>query len=320
MVKNITILIASPVSPAAIGELKNTYHVISGIGLSVADLQKELATAEVLVFRSGVSLSADVLSRAKNLRLIVRAGSGMDNIDLGYVNKNGIVFRRIPEPGARAVAELSFTMMLALARNLFRADREWRAGHWVKHDLPTYLLHRKVLGVVGAGNIGMVVGRLGAAWGMTVIGCVGEDERTPEIEAGLVAAGIRPAEFGEVVTTSDFVSIHVPLLPSTRGMFNEKVLRSMKKGSFLVNLARGGIVDERALYAILKEGGGIAGAGLDVHESEGEGKISPLASLPNVILTPHMGAQTVDSQREIGERIVQIVDDYAATKGNGQTA
>ncbi len=238
----------------------------------------------------------------------------MDNIDLDYVRENGITFVRIPEPGARAVAELSFTMMLALARNLFRADAEWRAGHWVKHDLPAYLLDRKVLGIVGAGNIGTVVGRLGAAWGMTVIGCVDESVRTPEIDAGLLANNIRPADFREVVTTSDFVSIHVPLMASTRGLFDEKVLRSMKPGSFLLNLARGGVVDERALLKILREGGGIAGAGLDVHESEGEGKISPLAALPNVILTPHMGAQTVDSQREIGERMVRIVDDYAANR------
>ena len=232
----------------------------------------------------------------------------MDNIDLAFVREKGIAFERIPQPGARAVAELSFAMMLALARNLLFADRMWRGGHWVKYDIEAYLLSRKRLGIVGAGNIGLQVGRLGAQWGMDVIGCV--ERLTPEIAAELAANNIRPAEFTEVVTTSDFVSIHTPLTPKTRGLFNEKVLRSMKPGSYLMNLARGGVVDEKALLAVLKEGGGIAGAGLDVHEAEGEGKISPLAALPNVILTPHIGAQTVDSQREIGERIVEIVERF----------
>jgi len=117
--------------------------------------------------------------------------------------------------------------------------------------------------------------------------------------------------FKDVVEGADFVSIHVPLSAGTRGLFDEKVLRSMKPGSFLVNLARGGVVDEEALRRVLTEGGGLAGAALDVHAAEGDGKISPLAGLTNVILTPHIGAQTVDSQRQIGEEIIRIVADYS---------
>lgn len=303
------IVIASPISPAAAEELNARYRVTHAVNLPRGEFLRALSVADVLIFRSGVTLDAATLAAAKKLKLIVRAGSGMDNIDLDVVRERGIAFERIPQPGARAVAELGFAMMLALARNLFAADRLWREGHWVKHEIEGRLLSGKRLGVVGAGNIGIQVGRLGAQWGMEVLGCV--EIRTPEIEAELVANQIRPVEFSEVVTTSDFVSVHVPLSRATRGLFNEKVLRSMKPGSFLLNLARGGVVDEQALCAILKEGGGLAGAGLDVHESEGEGRISPLASLPNVILTPHIGAQTVDSQREIGERIVSIVNGFS---------
>lgn len=308
MEDDIVILIASPVWPGAVAALRREHTVTLGADLSKEEFARAVAHADILVLRSGVTLDAPLLRSAANLKLIVRAGSGLDNIDLDVVEERGIIFERIPRPGARAVAELTFAMMLSLARNLATADRLWREGRWVKHEIEGYLLNRKRLGVVGAGNIGSEVGRLGALWGMDVVGCV--EDPTPEIAAALARNNIRLAEFAEVVTTSDFVSIHVPLTSATRGLFNDAVLRSMKPGSYLLNLARGGVVDERALCAVLKEGGGIAGAGLDVHESEGNGNISPLASFPNVILTPHIGAQTVDSQREIGEVIVGIVERF----------
>jgi phosphoglycerate dehydrogenase-like enzyme len=265
--------------------------------------------AEVLVFRSGISLNADILATAEKLRLIVRAGSGMDNIDLDYVKRRGLVFERIPRPGARAVAELSLAMMFAMARNLFTADRMWRAGRWVKYDLDGFLLEGKTLGIVGAGNIGSMVGHLGVALGMKVTGCV--QDLSPDIGALLRSIGIEPMPFREVVEGADFVSIHVPLSSTTRGLFDDRVLRSMKRGSFLVNLARGGVVDEQALHGVLTSGVSLAGAALDVHAAEGDGNISPLAGLPNVILTPHIGAQTVDSQRQIGQEIIRIVEAFS---------
>ena len=212
----INILVASPVSESALTELQKHHAVTVGVNLPDQEFLTAVAEADALVFRSGVSLSTSVLKAAKRLKLIVRAGSGMDNIDLAYVREKGIVFERIPQPGARAVAELSFAMMLALARNLLFADRMWRGGHWVKYDIEAYLLSRKRLGIVGAGNIGIQVGKLGALWGMDVIGCV--ETLTPEIAAELAAHKIRPAEFTEVVTTSDFVSIHTPLTAATRGL------------------------------------------------------------------------------------------------------
>jgi phosphoglycerate dehydrogenase-like enzyme len=145
---------------------------------------------------------------------------------------------------------------------------------------------------------------------MEVLGCVGHP--TPAVGEALREHGIRLASFNEIVERSDFLSVHVALTPQTRNLINGNVLGRMKPGSFLLNLARGGVVDETALRTALLRGDRVRGAGLDVHEAEGEGKISKLAGLPNVILTPHIGATTVDTQREIGERIVAIVDEFAA--------
>jgi len=179
-----------------------------------------------------------------------------------------------------------------------------------KNELKGYLLTGKTLGIIGTGNIGSRVGQLGAAWGMKVIGC--DVITAPDFAAQLAKKKIELRDFSEVISTADFVSIHVPLSESTGNMFNAEVLSKMKPGSYLINLARGGIVDEQALYEALKTGDTLRGAALDVHQNEGQGKISPLSSLPNVILTPHIGAQTSDSQREIGERIIEIIESFEA--------
>ncbi len=154
---------------------------------------------------------------------------------------------------------------------------------------------------------------MGAAWGMNVIGCI-EHPRTPELEEKLAKRGIRLAEFDEVITQSDFISIHCPKKESTLNLFNADVFSRVKKGAYLINLARGGVVNEKDLYDELTKGGRLRGAALDVHENEGEGNISPFAAFPNVVLTPHMGAQTIDSQKEIGDRVEEIIEDYIAQK------
>ncbi len=296
------ILIASPIDPEALARLERTHDLINAAGVSELELRALLRDREVLIFRSGVSVSAELMRCAPRLRLLIRAGSGTDNLDLDYIAEHGLELIRIPQPGARAVAELTFGLMLALARGILYADRQWRRGHWAKHEITGFLLRDKVLGIVGTGNIGTQVGRLGVAWGMEALGCVDPPTRA---DAGrLRAAGIRMVEFDEVVARADFLSIHVPLLPTTRNLINADVLARMKPDAFLLNLARGGVVDETALRAALLRGERPRGAALDVHAVEGEGKISPLADLPNVVLTPHIGAGTVDTQREIGERIV----------------
>ena len=305
------ILIASSISEDAIERLRLRHDVVCAFNAKDAALKSLIGDREVLIFRSGVRITAEVMDFAPELKLLVRAGSGTDNIDLEHAGKRGISFHRIAEPGAQAVAEMSFALMLALARDLLYADRCTRQGRWLKEKLIGFSLKDKVLGIVGAGNIGTRVGELGAAWGMQPIGCV--EHPSPVAAADLHQKGIRLTTFEEVVSQADFLSIHVPLSDSTRNLIDAKALSQMKVGAFLVNLARGGVVDEQALYESLTNGSRIRGAALDVHQQEGEGKISPLAELPNVILTPHIGAMTRDAQQEIGRQVNAIIDSFSGS-------
>jgi D-3-phosphoglycerate dehydrogenase / 2-oxoglutarate reductase len=306
------ILILSAIDKSAIARLAREHDVVTAIGASDDKLRTLVADREILVFRSGVRLSAELMAGAPELELLVRGGSGFDNVDMDHVTQRGIRFVRIPGPGARAVAELTFGLMLALARGLLPADNAWRQGRWVKNEVTGFLLRGKVLGIVGAGNIGAEVGALGAAWGMNVVGCVAHP--TPAVTLELRGRGVRLTEFDEIVATADFLSVHVSLNDSTRNLIDAGVLARMKPGSFLLNLARGGVVDETALRAELLRGERLRGAALDVHAAEGDGKISLLADLPNVVLTPHIGSTTVDTQREIGERVVDIIQTHAGAR------
>lgn len=300
------ILIASKIDEEAIQAMSVDHEPVVRIGADEATLCEEIVDCQALVFRSGVQITRRVLAAAKNLQIVIRAGSGLDNIDLDAVRERGIRFVSVPGPGAKAVAELSFAMMLALARRLFWADSEWRAGHWVKPQASGRLLTGSVLGIVGAGNIGTRVGQLGAAWGMEVLGCV--EYVTSNAIDRLKSHGITLTDFESVMSKSDYVSVHVPLQDSTRGLIDARSIALMKPEAILVNLSRGGVVDESALRQALVEGR-IAAAGMDVHEREGEGIRSPLADLDNVILTPHIGSNALDSQREIGEVVLGFLEE-----------
>ncbi len=300
------VLLASSIDPGTVARLREAHEVVTAFGAPEAELIAAVEGCQALVFRSGVEITAGVLDAATDLTVIVRAGSGYDNIDLEPVRRRGIRFIRVPGPGAKAVAELAFAQMLALARNLFWADREWRAGNWVKTMANGRLLTGKTLGVVGAGNIGSRVGAMGAAWGMRALGCV--EHPTETAARRLAERGIELTDLDRILAEADFVSIHTPLQASTRNLIGADALGKMKPGSYLVTLARGGVVDEGALRAAL-ESGHLAGAALDVHEREGNGNVSPLAGLPNVILTPHIGASTSDSQAEIGQIILECIQD-----------
>ncbi len=305
------ILIASSIDKDAIDRLRE-HHQVECAFRDVTDdmLRTLIRDCDVLVFRSGVKISAQLMECAPDLKLLVRAGSGLDNLDFEYVQRRGLKLVRIPQPGARAVTEMAFAFMLALSRRLLEADRSMRESRWAKNELSGYLLHGKTLGIVGVGNIGGCVADMGVAWGMNVIGCI--EHPSPERIQKFLERGIRILEFDQVLAEADYLSLHVPLKENTRFLLHAEELARMKTGSYLINLARGGVVDERALYEALADGGRLRGAALDVHEQEGEGKLSPLAGLPNVILTPHIGAMAVDTQREIGRRVVEAVSSFVA--------
>lgn len=298
------ILIASSVHEPTLRAIRQSHDVVEAVDASHDVLARLIADRHVVVFRSGVQMTAELMAQAPELRLLIRAGSGLDNLDVDYVREHEIELVRIPGPGARAVAELTFAFMLVLSRQVMRADALFRKGHWAKHEITGHLLAGKTLGVYGSGNIGRQVGRMGSVWGMEVLGCV--EYPSNQRARDLAGDGIRLVTPDELLTRSDIVSLHVPLHDSTRLLIDTHALAAMRPGALLVVMARGGVVDERALCAAL-ESGHIAGAGLDVHEKEGEGVISPLAGFENVVLTPHMGAGTVDTRRLIGERILDIL-------------
>jgi D-3-phosphoglycerate dehydrogenase len=306
----VRLLVASPIHPDALGILEHEHDVRLAIGAPEADLAAAAADREAIIFRSGVTIGPEALG-APDLRLLVRAGSGLDNLDLDLVRRRGIELRRIPGPGAQAVAELTFGLMLGLARGIVHADRQLRAGHWIKSELVGYNLRGKRLGIVGLGSIGSRVAQLGLAWGMRPIGCV--DHPTDERRSTFAGQGIELTDLGTVLNEADFVTIHVPLGAPTRNLIGAAELSRMKAGAYLVNIARGGVVDETALLEALAPRGHLRGAALDVHVAEGEGRISPLADLPNVILTPHIGAQTIDAQEEIGREVVAIIRHFVGT-------
>lgn len=299
------ILIASPIDPDTAATLQSDFDVQLAVNAKPPELSEAIADREVVILRSGVQLQADVLANAPDLRLVLRAGAGLDNIDVDYAREHGVRVARVPGMSAQPVAEFTFALLLALARKVALADSQLRLGHWPKAELGGSLLFGKTLGVVGAGNIGSQVGQMAAAWGLDVLGCV--DRPSAAARDRLSSRGITLSDFESVVEQSDFVCLHVPLDESTRHMVDDRTLKAMRQGSLLVNVARGGVVDEEALYRHLTEGDTVAGAALDVHEVEGEGTISRFAELPNVVLTPHIGAMAVDTQRLIGERVVELV-------------
>lgn len=301
------ILLASQIDSEALQTLDARHDVVQGMGVGEGALKELIRDRQALVFRSGVNITAELMACAPDLRLLIRAGSGLDNIDLEYLRSHDLELVRIPEPGARAVAELAFGMMLALSRQILPADRLLRDGKWAKHQLIGHLLLNKKLGIVGLGNIGSLLGKMGLAWGMQVLGCV--EHPTPERGAGFKAKGIQLTDFKTVLKNADYLCLCVPLKGSTSKLIGPKELAMMKTDSFLLNVARGGIVDEVALGEVLRRGD-LAGAALDVHQAEGDNQISPLADCPNAILTPHIGAMTIDSQQEIGRRIVDIIDNF----------
>lgn len=304
------IVLFSRIDPGTIATLERDHELKCAFDLTPEKCEKMLSDCEVLIFRSGVKVSAELLRGAPDLRLIIRAGSGFDNIDVDAARQHGIRVVRIPGPSAQAVSEFAFALLFDVSRKVSLADRLIRNGHWPKPELAGHLLTDKVLGVVGVGNIGSRVGMIGVALGMRVIGCVGH--RRAYDESDLTAKGIELADFDEVMTAADYVVVATQLDETTHHLVGADALSRMRPGGYLVNVARGGVVDEDALFDSLQSKIGLAGAALDVHEEEGEGIVPRLSQLPNVVLTPHIAGSAIESQAEIGRRIVALIDAHRA--------
>jgi D-3-phosphoglycerate dehydrogenase / 2-oxoglutarate reductase len=278
-------------------------ELIVKTGLAADKLMAELGGSAGLVVRSATQATREVISAGTALKVIGRAGAGVDNIDVKAATERGIVVLNTPGANAEGAGELAVAMMFALARDLARADATMKAGKWDKKIFTGCELRGKTLGLVGIGNVGSVVARCAVGIGMKVIAC--DPFVAPERAAAL---GLKLTDFEDVVRCSDFVSVHSPRTEQTKGLFNAATFARMKKGVFLLNCARGGIVVEKDLIAAL-DSGIVRGAGVDVYDKEPPEDWS-LAKHPRVIASPHIGASTAEAQVNVSVMIARQIGIY----------
>lgn len=273
--------------------------------ISAEQLLERIGGYSAVVVRSRTTVTADMISRAKNCKVIARVGVGLDNIDAAAAEARGVRVVNAAEGAVTAVAELVLGLMLCSARKIAFADRGVRAGRWPKKEARGTELSGKYLGIVGLGNIGRRLARLARGLNMNVIGY----DVSPIDPEFAREVGLMRADLDTLLGSSDYVSLHVPLLDSTRHMIGPEKLALMKPTATLINTSRGGVVDEDALYEALR-GGRLGGAALDVFESEPAAG-HRLAELDSVVLTPHVGAQTAEAQKlaanVAAEKIVQVL-------------
>ncbi len=266
---------------------------------------EKIPSFNIVIVRSRTTITKEMIERADKCKIIARVGVGLDNVDQDAAKSKDIRVINAVEGAMNAVAELVLGLMLSLARQTTRADRAIRNEQWLKKELKGTELRGKYLGIIGLGNIGKRLGRLARALNMNIIGY----DVVPIDEEFAKEVGLMKADLNTLLQSSDYVSIHVPLLDSTYHLLDAEKMSTMKKTAKIINTSRGGVVDESALYDALKNGT-LGGAALDVFEKE-PAIGTRLAELDNVILTPHIGAQTKEAQslaaNVIAEKIIQIL-------------
>jgi len=303
---NQSVLICDQVNPILKEVLeKNGLKVTYEPEITPEQVAEKIGNFQVVVVRSRTKMTRELIANADKCKIIARVGIGLDNIDQEAAKEKNIRVINAVEGAITAVAELVIGLMISMAREIPRADREIRNGNWIKKELMGSELKGKYLGIVGLGNIGKRLGRLARALNMNIIGydvVPIDDEFSKEV-------GLMKADLDTLLTSADYVSFHVPLLDSTRHMINAEKLKMMKNTARIINTARGGVIDEEALYNSLKDGS-LAGAALDVFEVE-PATGNKLITLPNFVATPHMGAQTKEAQllaaNIIAEKIIQVL-------------
>ena len=301
------VLIPEKLADPGIELLQKDFDVDVELNLSSGELLEKIGDYDGLIIRSATRVTAEVIERADNLKAIGRAGIGVDNIDIEAATKRGVIVANAPESNTVAAAEHTLGLMLAAARRIPAADASLKGGEWKRSEFKGVEVREKTLGLIGLGHVGAIVARGAIGMGMRVLAYdpyVSEDRmRSMNVE--------RAETTDEVFEGSDFVSLHVPRTPQTMGLVNEESLDKMKPTAYLINVARGGIVDETDLYNALKSGV-IGGAALDVFAEEPTTE-SPIFALPNVVVTPHLGASTAEAQDRAGITAAEQV--AAALKG-----
>lgn len=294
------VLIAEELSPATVEALGPDFEIRHCDGADRSQLLPAIADADAVLVRSATKVDAEALAAATRLKVVARAGVGLDNVDVKAATQGGVMVVNAPTSNIVSAAELAVALMLAAARHVAPASAALKAGEWKRSRYTGIELYEKTVGIVGLGRIGVLVAQRLSAFGMKVIAY------DPYVQAGRAAQmGVRMVTLDELLEHSDFASVHLPKTPETLGLIGEAELARVKPSLVLVNAARGGIVDEHALYIALKEGR-IAAAGLDVFTSE-PCTDSPLFEFENVVATPHLGASTDEAQEKAGVAVARSV-------------
>ena len=304
------VLIADPIDPAAVARLTTAgFDVVERSGLKDRALAAALEGVQAIVIRGATRVTGDVLRAAPSLRLVVRAGSGLDNVDVEAARERGVVVSNTPAANAVSVAELALGLMIALERHVPAAHESMRRGEWEKKKFMGRELAGRRLGLIGFGRIGREVAVRARAFGMGVSAC---DPFLASWPSGFEWVGQAPLDL--LLAEVDILSLHLPLTPETRGLIGTAELATLRPDALLINCSRGGVVDELALVGALRSGA-LRGAAVDVFETEPPGP-HPLLELPNVIVTPHLGASTAEAQARAGLEAADIViETLAGTRG-----
>ena len=300
------VLISDALSSAAIQIFKDRGVDVDfqpALGKDKEKLANAVGNYDGLAIRSATKVTAKIVEQAKNLKVIGRAGIGVDNIDIPAATARGIIVMNTPFGNSITTAEHAISLMLALARQIPEADASTRAGKWEKNKFMGVEMFGKTLGVIGCGNIGSIVADRALGLKMKVIAY---DPFLPADRA--TDLGVEKVELDELLRRADFVTLHTPLTDKTRNVISADAIKSMRKGVRIINCARGGLVDEAALYKALKDGH-VAGAAFDVFATE-PATDNPLFSLPNVVCTPHLGASTSEAQENVALQIAEQMSDY----------
>ena len=288
----VNVLVSDPIDERGVKMLREAGLTVDlRTDITAEELKKVIGDYDAIVVRSRTKLTEEVLRKATNLKAIARAGVGLDNIDTGYAKEKQIEVFNSPEAPCNAVAELVMGLMLCMARHIPAADSTMKQGRWEKNRLTGIELSGRTLGVIGFGRIGYMVGKKARAFGMEVLAY---DVLMDKLRHFVEEIGGKEVDLDTLLAESDFITVHVPLLPQTRHMISTKQFEKMKDGVYVVNAARGGIVDEEALKAAL-DSGRVAGAALDVFESE-PNPDPELVGRANVVCTPHIGAGSAEAQ------------------------
>jgi D-3-phosphoglycerate dehydrogenase len=294
------VLVAEELSPAAIAQLESSFQVRHADGADRQALFAALADAEAVIVRSATQIDAEALSRAPRLRVVARAGVGLDNVDVEAATKAGVMVVNAPTSNIVSAAEHAIALLLAVARNVPQAVASLRAGEWKRSKFTGAELSGKVAGILGLGRIGALVAQRLAAFGMELIAY---DPYVPAARAAQLGVGM--VGLDELLAESDFITVHLPKNPETKGLIGDRELHLVKPSVRIINAARGGIVDEHALALALKEGR-VAGAGIDVFTSEPPTG-NPLLEFASVVATPHLGASTHEAQEKAGTQVAKSV-------------